>query len=81
MITLRPLTPLLAAILLTPGALGQSRIDLSGRWSVRLDPNDEGVSAQWFAAPLAGGTSLKLPGTSDWAGLGEPETNPIPVFL
>ncbi|HRZ38349.1 MAG TPA: glycoside hydrolase family 2 TIM barrel-domain containing protein [Candidatus Paceibacterota bacterium] len=81
MITLRPLTPLLAAILLTPGALGQSRIDLSGRWSVRLDPNDEGVSAQWFAAPLAGGTSMKLPGTTDRAGLGEPETDPNPGFL
>jgi len=45
--------------------------DLSGTWSVRLDPGDRGLASRWFIKPLQG-RPISLPGTTDEAGYGVP---------
>lgn len=52
-------------------AQAESPQDLSGKWRFRLDAADEGVPGQWFAAPLTGNDTIKLPGTTDEAGYGD----------
>lgn len=47
------------------------RVDLSGTWSVRLDPQDRGAESQWYLGPLDG-EPIELPGTTDERHLGEP---------
>jgi len=44
-------------------------IDLSGDWQFKLDPNDEGVAANWFFSPLP--DQLELPGSCQEQGYGE----------
>ncbi len=46
-------------------------INLSGTWSVQLDPNNVGTQEKWFSKVLS--DSINLPGTTDEAGLGEAE--------
>ena len=44
-------------------------ISLAGKWSFKLDPENEGISQQWFTKALP--DSITLPGTTDEAGYGE----------
>jgi len=46
------------------------QIDLSGNWKFALDSTDVGISNNWFEKELSG--SIKLPGTLDDAGIGNP---------
>ncbi|NMH86851.1 sugar-binding domain-containing protein [Flavivirga algicola] len=46
-------------------------INLSGIWSVQLDPENVGAEEQWFLKELS--DTISLPGTTDEAGLGGPE--------
>ncbi|MEA4937590.1 MAG: glycoside hydrolase family 2 TIM barrel-domain containing protein [Paludibacter sp.] len=50
-------------------------LDLSGQWTVRLDPQDEGINMQWPGKLYE--QSLHLPGTTDDAGLGIPDTTSL----
>ena len=61
-------------------------LDLSGEWRLRLDAEDQGVSANWPASPLVTADRIRLPNTTDLAGFGFPlDTNtmlhaaPFPV--
>ncbi|MBN2181113.1 MAG: hypothetical protein JW715_04305 [Sedimentisphaerales bacterium] len=54
--------------LLTVFARAQE-MDLSGQWSFQMDPNDNGVSGQWFGKSLA--RPIKLPGSLQEQGYGE----------
>lgn len=45
-------------------------LSLDGRWRVRLDAEDAGARDAWFARPLETDRTLRLPGTTDLAGLG-----------
>ncbi|MBB3207644.1 hypothetical protein FHS27_003469 [Rhodopirellula rubra] len=55
-----------ACLAATPSAA----IDLSGKWHVRLDPNDVGEREQWFSR--VEGTEIGLPGSTMEAQLGTP---------
>ena len=64
---------------MTVGAHGADTADLAGDWKFRRDDHQAGVREKWFAAPLAGDTTIKLPGTMDDAKLGLP--NPVKPSL
>ncbi|WP_104383499.1 sugar-binding domain-containing protein [Sphingobacterium sp. HMA12] len=49
-------------------ALGGHQLNLAGQWSVQLDPEDVGVRNGWTNRSFT--TPIKLPGTTDDAGLG-----------
>jgi len=49
------------------------RMDLSGTWSVRLDPDDSGENERWFATTL-GDQTLNLPGSLQAQGYGNDVT-------
>lgn len=49
-----------------------SKIDLSGQWQFRMDPNDLGESEMWFNEDFA--EAVQLPGSMDTNGKGEPIT-------
>ena len=68
------LLPLLAT-LATLGVHAGDTLDLAGKWKFQIDDARTGVTAKWFAAPLAGDQQIKLPGTMDDAGLGPKNTN------
>ncbi|TRX54770.1 glycoside hydrolase family 2 [Fulvivirga sp. M361] len=55
------------------GIKEELNISLSGEWKVKLDPLDEGKSSQWQASAF-NGTTIRLPGTLDDAGMGEAST-------
>ncbi len=44
-------------------------ISLAGTWSFQLDPQDQGVTEQWFAKPLA--KQIRLPGSLQAQGFGD----------
>jgi len=52
-----------------PERQAQGTLYLVGEWQVRLDPEDVGLGERWFAAPIEG-SPMRLPGTTDLAGLG-----------
>ncbi|WP_333865156.1 sugar-binding domain-containing protein [Sphingobacterium sp.] len=52
----------------TVWADGIGRLDLAGEWKVQLDPEDVGIEMGWANKAFA--SSIKLPGTTDDAGLG-----------
>lgn len=57
------------------------RLDLSGQWSIRLDPEGVGEEQRWFEESTDE-QKVSLPGTTDLAGLGSPldlETMTYPV--
>ena len=60
----------LSFVLMALGATGADSLDLAGEWRLRLDPQDEGVRANWPAAPVAGTDRITLPSTTDLAGFG-----------
>jgi len=49
---------------------------LEGQWRFQLDAQKAGIDEKWYAAPLGGDTTIKLPGTMDDAGLGPRNTKP-----
>ncbi len=51
-------------------AVAEDRIDLSGQWRLRLDPNNAGVGEEWFNENLP--ERILLPGTTDQAKVGYP---------
>ncbi len=53
--------------------------DLAGPWRFATDPEDRGVQQQWFARELK--DTIQLPGTTDLAGIGQPEPDPNPGYL
>ena len=55
-----------------PSILSHHTLSLAGTWRLRLDPNDEGLSANWAGAPLETSDAIVLPGTTDLAGFGFP---------
>ena len=60
----------LSAIVLILVVFAQAReVDLSGQWAFELDPNNMGVTGQWFNKSLA--QSVKLPGSLQEQGYGE----------
>lgn len=48
------------------------RIDLSGEWAFRLDPEDMGLMEQWFEQELP--DKVQLPGSLDEQGIGVPRS-------
>ena len=64
-----PFRFLLIAFLLAAawGSAAES-IDLAGEWRFRMDPEDQGVSAQWFHTELPG--RIQLPGSLQEQGYG-----------
>ncbi|MCH5378262.1 MAG: glycoside hydrolase, partial [Planctomycetes bacterium] len=46
-------------------------IDLAGPWMLRLDPDDQGQRQRWFAESI-GGEKLRLPGSLQAQGFGNP---------
>ncbi|WP_426789950.1 sugar-binding domain-containing protein [Sphingobacterium sp. WOUb80] len=56
----------------TVWADGVNRLDLAGVWKLRLDPEDVGIQQGWAGKSFE--TSIKLPGTTDDAGLGTVNT-------
>jgi hypothetical protein len=54
-------------------------LPLAGNWDFRRDDQKSGEKAQWFASPLGGEQTIKLPGTMEEAKLGIP--NPQPPSL
>ncbi len=54
----------------SPGLEARDTVSLSGEWRVRLDVRDEGLGGQWYSAPIATRSLMRLPGTTDLAGLG-----------
>ncbi len=59
-----------ALILACLAPMPSSAMDLSGKWHVRLDPNDVGEREQWFSR--VEGTEIGLPGSTMEAKLGTP---------
>ncbi|MCF3111924.1 glycoside hydrolase family 2 [Niabella sp. CC-SYL272] len=54
----------------TAQVYAQQDISLAGTWQVRLDKEDRGIEEQWFGKDE--GRTVKLPGTLDDAGIGDP---------
>ncbi|HXI71691.1 MAG TPA: discoidin domain-containing protein [Verrucomicrobiae bacterium] len=52
--------------------LAAGTLNLAGEWRFQLDPQDEGVAAQWWNRPLD--DSIALPNTTSGAGKGNPLT-------
>ena len=70
---------MVTAAVLTATALGGERMNLAGKWAFQLDPQDQGVAESWANKALP--DKIKLPGTTDLAGYGQPEADPNPGFL
>ncbi|MDP4237858.1 MAG: glycoside hydrolase family 2 TIM barrel-domain containing protein [Bacteroidota bacterium] len=52
------------------GFATESKINLSGIWTVKLDSNDIGISKKWFSTSFQ--EKISLPGTTDDAKMGNP---------
>ncbi len=71
---------ILAILLLFAGRSSAVEVrDLSGQWRFAVDAEDQGVRQQWFAKELS--DTIRLPGTTDQAGVGGPEPDPNPGHL
>lgn len=55
--------------------LATETLSLAGQWRVQLDDGNRGLREEWQRQPLAGTTTITLPGTLDEAGLGP--ANPV----
>ncbi len=74
---LRTATTWLAVVAAFVGAARAREIQpLGGQWRFQLDAQKVGTDQKWYAAPLDGGVTIKLPGTMDDAGLGPRNTQP-----
>lgn len=47
-------------------------IDLAGTWRIALDPDDRGRPQKWHNAPLPGSDTIRLPGSLQENGFGNP---------
>lgn len=68
-------TTLLLMIMLFGNSLANSKIDLSGIWSFRMDPHNEGISSNWQQVQFS--ETVTLPGSMTTNGKGNnisPET-------
>ena len=72
--------------LVTLSTVAGESLDLAGDWRLRLDPQDAGLAARWFSAPMVDGDRITLPSTTDQSGFGSPldgetmtHTVPFPV--
>src|SRR5690606_30846898 len=66
----------IVAFLLVWRANAQDKLlDISGRWTVQLDTADIGIEQGWFNKTL--NQKIELPGTTDDAKLGNPDTLPL----
>jgi len=52
--------------------LGSDTQSLAGKWQIRLDPKDLGISQDWTDPQVSFAQSISLPGTTDQARLGTP---------
>ena len=52
--------------------INAEKLDLSGKWTVKLDSASVGVQEKWFLNEFT--QTIQLPGTTDKAGLGKPNT-------
>ena len=52
--------------------MGSETQSLAGRWQIRLDPKDLGISQDWTDPQVSFAQSISLPGTTDQARLGTP---------
>ena len=52
--------------------LGSDTQSLAGKWQIRLDPKDLGISQDWTDPRVSFAQSISLPGTTDQARLGTP---------
>ncbi len=66
---MKKIVAFMAIILMSLTCAKAQHIDLSGVWSFELDPNDVGITGQWFNRPLS--ESIKLPGSLQEQGFGE----------
>lgn len=57
-------------------ARAQETLSLAGQWKFQIDDAKTGIAAKWYANPLDGNTTIKLPGTMDEAGLGPKNSMP-----
>lgn len=60
------------AVLMPAMVFGADTLSLAGEWAFRLDPKKDGVAQEWFKTDLP--SRIKLPGTTDEAKLGVPNT-------
>jgi hypothetical protein len=60
----------------TVAARAAEPLSLAGDWHFRRDDRQVGERAEWFALPLVGEQTIKLPGTMDDAKLGKPNSQP-----
>ena len=49
--------------------VAQSQVSLAGQWGFKLDPQDQGLSNDWFSNPL-NDTFIELPGSCEQRGFG-----------
>ena len=54
------------------GAGAAESRDLAGIWRFRIDRDDRGLAEEWHKAPLAGDATIRLPGTMQSQGFGDP---------
>ena len=52
--------------------LAQNNISLAGTWHFQLDEENIGIEQQWYKQPFK--MTIKMPGTLDDAGIGEPSS-------
>ena len=71
---------LLSPLMILPAARAVDPViqSLAGDWQVRLDPNNTGIKDNWAAAPLAGATTARLPGSLTTNNLGNDITVDTP---
>ncbi len=62
---------LLALMLLSCKPSDKYTLDLSGQWSVKLDPDDKGNQQQWYDKDIKSELSINLPSTLDKADIGQ----------
>ncbi len=66
------LLSVLSFCIIFSGFAAEKKIDLSGKWSVKLDSADIGISQKWFLTTFS--EKMDLPGTTDDAQMGIPNT-------
>ena len=64
-------------MLLTSCQKPSSEISLAGKWQFAMDSTDVGITEKWFERSFA--DKIQLPGTTDEAGYGIPNTLPPSV--
>ncbi|MEY3480076.1 MAG: hypothetical protein RIQ71_851 [Verrucomicrobiota bacterium] len=69
---LYPLACFAPFLLAAAATAAPETLSLSGDWQVRLDPKVIGLSQNWIAPEASFAETLRLPGTTDQAGLGVP---------